>query len=96
VANSNMESKAGCSSRAVRWLILVLVTGALGCASNGQSAPAIKNQDMLRSLLVSGGDPARCRPMSGAEMYAIESQRHTNMLGSRAMPSCGYPSMGGR
>jgi hypothetical protein len=47
-------------------------------------------------LLVSGGDPARCRPMSGAEMYAIESQRHTNMLGSRAMPSCGYPSMGGR
>jgi hypothetical protein len=75
-------------------LVAVLLSG---CSTSRLSQQPINNQEVLRTLLSSGGDPARCRPMSAAESYAFEGQRYTNLLGSRAMPTqCSHPPFIGR
>ena len=74
-------------------LVAVLLSG---CSTSSLSQQP-RNQEVLRTLLISGGDPARCRPMSAAESYAVEGQRYTNLLGSRAMPTqCSHPPFVGR
>lgn len=75
-------------------LVAVLLSG---CSTSSLAQQPLRNQEVLRTLLISGGDPARCRPMSAAESYAVEGQRYTNLLGSRAMPTqCSHPPFVGR
>jgi hypothetical protein len=90
------SSNGTCRARVCIGMALVAVLLS-GCSTSRLSQQPLNNQEVLRTLLISGGDPARCRPMSAAESYAVEGQRYTNLLGSRAMPTqCSHPPFVGR
>ena len=92
-----MGSSTGTFSGRVCVAIALVTVLLSGCSTSRLSQQPLNNQEVLRTLLISGGDPGRCRPMSAAESYAVEGQRYTNLLGSRAMPTqCSHPPFVGR